>query len=535
MSEIPSIESIEALLSTMSDDAKALLDSELEGLREKFKPTPGPQTDAYLSDADLVLYGGQAGGGKSALEVGLAALDHREGIIFRREGTQLDGLIKFSYEVFEGIGKFNKKDKIWEWVNSKGQPCSLRFAGLPQADDWRKHAGNARDYMAFDEAGEFLRDQIFQLLGWLRTTIPGQRTRVLLGSNPPRGGDGDWMLIEFGPWLDPLHPHYGAKAGELRWAISMGDTTEWVEGPGYYERNGEEVEALSRTFIPAALSDNPYLMNDKKYKAKLQALPEPLRSQLLYGNFMAGREDDAWQIIPSEWVELAMQRWDLSVQAQSIEDLRRAPMTSLAADVAQGGKDNTVLAMLHDLWFDKLVIRPGAETKTGKEVGDLMMSKRRNGSLMAVDATGGWGGDTIGYLKRENNIRVESIVYSSGTGATSAGTDVPLSNVRTEMYWRFREALNPLGGELICLPRSAMLKTQLTAGRWFWRKNTIAVEPKEDIIARIGFSPDEADAVVMAWYKRKAGIQRLVKGGAAPKVNHGRNAARKKYGGQKRR
>ena len=35
--------------------------------RLRFVPNPGPQTDAYFSQADVLLYGGQAGGGKSLL------------------------------------------------------------------------------------------------------------------------------------------------------------------------------------------------------------------------------------------------------------------------------------------------------------------------------------------------------------------------------------------------------------------------------------------------------------------------------------
>ena len=45
------------------------------------------------------------------------------------------------------------------------------------------------------------------------------------------------------------------------------------------------------------------------YKAALQALPEPLRSQMLMGDFTAGMQDDPWQVIPTTWVELAMERW----------------------------------------------------------------------------------------------------------------------------------------------------------------------------------------------------------------------------------
>ncbi len=58
-----------------------------------FIPNIGPQTEAYVSDADEVFYGGGAGGGKSALLCGLAIEDHGKSIIFRREYPQIKGLV----------------------------------------------------------------------------------------------------------------------------------------------------------------------------------------------------------------------------------------------------------------------------------------------------------------------------------------------------------------------------------------------------------------------------------------------------------
>ncbi len=46
-------------------------------------PQPGPQTLAYVSEADLLLYGGAAGGGKTDLIVGLGLTRHKRVGIFR--------------------------------------------------------------------------------------------------------------------------------------------------------------------------------------------------------------------------------------------------------------------------------------------------------------------------------------------------------------------------------------------------------------------------------------------------------------------
>lgn len=57
------------------------------------------------------------------------------------------------------------------------------------------------------------------------------------------------------------------------------------------------------------------------------------------------------------------------------------------------------------------------------------------------------------------------------------------------------------------LPRDPLLATELTAPRYWYRKGRMIIEPKEDIKARLGRSPDRADAFVLTFagpVKRKA-------------------------------
>ena len=51
-------------------EVNAMLAKQTASMR--FVPLPGPQTEAYLSKADVLLYGGAAGGGKSFLLMGLS-------------------------------------------------------------------------------------------------------------------------------------------------------------------------------------------------------------------------------------------------------------------------------------------------------------------------------------------------------------------------------------------------------------------------------------------------------------------------------
>jgi len=511
------LKSLEAMIATLSAEQRQELVNLAAGeLAKPFRPNIGPQLAALESLADLLLYGGQAGGGKSALEVGCAANDHHSSIIFRREATQLDGLIEFSREILADHGEFVGGNEN-RWRLNDGR--QIKFAGLKQADDWRKHAGTPRDLICFDEAGEFLREQIFSLIAWNRTTKEGQRCRVILGSNPPRGGDGAWMLEEFAPWLDPYYPN-PAQPGELRWAIIVEGVTEWVDGPGVYERNGEEYEALSRSFIPASLNDNPYLRADAKYRARLQSLAEPLRSQLLHGNFLAGRQDDEWQVIPSEWVKAAQARW-------TADGHKGLKMTALAVDVAQGGADQSIVAARYGTWWAPLFAKPGVDTPDGPSIGAMVFSQRRDGAGVVVDVGGGYGGGAVTFLK-DNGVAVTGFNASNAVTTRTADKSFGFKNKRAEAWWRFREALDPgqEGGSPVALPPDPLLFADLIAPQWKpVGKGEIQIEAKDDVKKRLGRSPDRADAVVMSWAEgQRMAIRKLTSpgmGGRQPQVKLG--------------
>lgn len=455
-----------------------------------FIPLPGPQTDAYLSRADVLLYGGQAGSGKSALLLGLASQEHVRSMIFRREAGQTDGLEEFGKKLIGNRASYNGSDLEWTFPSGK----SVKLAGMKEPGDWNKHAGRERDFFGFDEGCEFLCSQVSSLLAWNRGPT-GQRCRVVLASNPPRTSDGVWVIEWFAPWLDERFPN-PAKPGELRWAVIVDNHPHWQPGPTPVVIDGVEYQPLSFTFIPAALSDNPY-RNTPEYRAKLNSLPEPLRSQLLKGIFTLAAEDDIWQTIPTDWVQAAMDRWRPTPPTN-------VPMCAIGVDVAQGGADDTTLAPRHDGWYAELTAVPGRETPGGTHVAGLVIAKRRHLAVIVIDIGGGWGGEAYGHLKQNG---VDAVAYMGVKPSTRRTQDNQLQffNVRSQTYWQFREALNPdqEGGSSIALPRDPVLLSDLCAPRFsvvrMGHGSGVKVEPKEDVVKRLGRSTDRGDAVVMAW------------------------------------
>src|ERR1700678_4002404 len=96
--------------------------------------------------------------------------------------------------------------------------------------------------------------------------------------------------------------------------------------------------------------------------AVVQAMEEPLRSQMLYGDFTIGQKEDINQVVPSGWVRLAMNRWSALQQA----NFRPNDMDALGVDVARGGKDKTVLTPRHGVWFGPQQVHPGKTTPRRK-------------------------------------------------------------------------------------------------------------------------------------------------------------------------
>lgn len=475
---------------------------------KKFIPQPGPQTQAYLSDADVMLYGGEPGGGKTALEVGLALNEHRRSLIVRRSFVDLDGVLHTLDNI---LGKANSASGGNRPYYEADDGRLINFMGM--GEDLGGKQGNPHDLICVDEAAQIPEAQFRMLLGWMRTNIPGQRCRVVLGSNPPLDSVGDWLIDFFGPWLDNRHPN-PAEPGELRWFLPNEENDGFREcGPDdSVMLHGVEVKAQSRTFIRAKYTDNGYY-DAESYAKALSNLPKEVRERLMTGNFMASREDPPWQAIPSEWVRAAVARWTSTPP-------RGVPMCSIGVDVAQGGSDYTVLARRYDGWFAPLISEEGAKTPGGTDVAALVLKHRHDNAKVIIDVGGGWGGDAHGHLMRNH---VDSVAYMGVKKSLRRTADMQLSftNIRTEAYWRLREALDPdqRGGSVIALPDDKRLISDLTSPSYKIGPQGIELEPKEKLIKRIGRSPDKGDAVVMSWW---AGARMATNWNEWPASNGGR-------------
>lgn len=456
-------------------------------------PQSEPQWLAFLSRADELFYGGAAGGGKTDLLQGLAIEAHQHSAIFRRVYPNLKEIIRRTRTLLEPTDwKENKADKIWTHPDGN----TIEFGAVQFEDDKTNWQGRPHDLKAFDELPEFTKTQYEFMIGWNRTTDTGQRVRVIAAGNPPIDESGSWIIERWGSWLNKEH-HSPALPGELRWYATVNGQEKEFDGPEPVNIGGETIYPRSRTFIPARLEDNPFYSQDHRYRAVLQSLPEPLRSMMLYGDFQAAAIPDPFQVIPAEWVRAAQSRW-------RERDKPDTPLTSAGVDAVRGGGDFMTLARRYDNWFDEVVAWPGVQVPDGPTAAELIRQElKEEPGVLNIDVIG--IGSSVYDSCDTMYDNVQPINVADGSNYRDKSGKLKMRNLRAEIYWRMRDALDPERGEDIALPPGNDVLADLCSAKYKVTTAGVLVEPKEDIKARIGRSPDKGEALLLANYIGSSG------------------------------
>ena len=483
------------------EELESLLADDLANVA--WRPLPGPQSMAYYSEADVIGFGGAAGGGKTDLACGKSLTQHEKIMILRREGTELTAVVDRLQELIGHRDGYNGQERIWRLPRQQ-----IEFGSTPNLGDEKKYQGRPHDLLVFDEAANFLESQVRFLMGWNRSTTPGQKCQTLMTFNPPTSAEGRWIVDFFAPWIDRRFPGKRAKPGEVRhvgvvpgengvsrdiW-VDDGRPFVIVDGKPFYDFDPADydpqdiVKPQTRTFIPSRISDNPFLMSTG-YLSVLQALPEPLRSQMLKGDFQAGMTDDPWQVIPTAWVEIAQARW----AARS----PKGEMLSMGVDVARGGRDASVIAKRHEgNWYDQLIKLPGTSTPDGQTLAGQVIAHRRDSAPIHLDVIG--VGASPYDLLRIAKQQVVGVNVAEASHGTDRSGRLKFANLRSEVWWKLREELDPVNDTGIALPPDPELLADLTAPKWSMQGMRVQVESRDDIVKRIGRSPDCASALILA-------------------------------------
>lgn len=244
----------------------------------------------------------------------------------------------------------------------------------------------------------------------------------------------------------------------------------WLKDDFVLKAGGEDY-----VFIPSLPKDNPYLPEDYESQLK-KTYPDDWIKRYLEGSWDDLTAGD--MIIPSDWVRQAVNR-EIIIENKPV----------IAYDIARFGDDEIVgyygmgnCMMEQDISSKKSLM---------ETVGRIIDLRRKyKARLIMVDDAGLGGGVTDRLREMKEPVRPIN-------GGQSSETE-RFTNLKTEMWWYAREQFRE--GKVSILNDPILIR-QLSSTKYLYRSNgKIMAEPKDDVKARIGQSPDRADALIlMLW------------------------------------
>jgi len=259
---------------------------------------PGAQTEFQQTSADICIYGGAAGGGKT-VGLLLEPLRHADrvpnftAVFLRRTTPQITnpgGLWDESLNFYPLVGGTPHLG-VREWRWRRGG--KIKFAHLQfdnTVHDWQ---GAQITLIGFDELTHFTAFQFFYMLSRNRSTC-GVRPYIRATCNPDAGS---WVADFVSWWIDPetglpiperagVLRYFVRVAGKIEWADRPEDLLQHVPRPEDLPPGFELPRPISVTFIPASVFDNHALLQvNPQYVSWLRSLPLFECERLLRGNW----------------------------------------------------------------------------------------------------------------------------------------------------------------------------------------------------------------------------------------------------------
>lgn len=299
------------------------------------RPQAGPQEQFLATPADICIYGGAAGGGKT-YGLLLSALRYKnvKGFgctIFRKNYKQIfsqGGLWEEANKTYSGIKGAQRKisDGSWTFNDKEGSPLGkVSFAHIEREDELENWQGSQICEIGFDELTHFSENMFFYMLSRNRSMC-GVKPFVRATCNP----DADsWVARFIAWWIDPNTGYpIPERSGVIRWMLRRDEKIYWANSKGelieqFNLVTEEELhEPKSVTFIMSSVYDNVELLKiDPGYLANLKALPEIQRERLLKGNwkikaaaglyFKRTQVGEYLKVIPDDVIQW-VRCWDLA-------------------------------------------------------------------------------------------------------------------------------------------------------------------------------------------------------------------------------
>lgn len=257
---------------------------------------PQPRQEQFLStSADIAIYGGAAGGGKSwsLLFEPLRHVNNKDfgAVIFRRttpEITNEGGMWDEAEKIYPLLdAKPNQNDKQYTFPTGS----RITFAHMQHESDKLSWKSAQIPLIEFDQLETFTSSQFFYMLSRNRSMC-GVRPYIRASANPEPG----WLADFLDWWIGEDGYAIQERSGVIRWMVRENDVTHWADTAEELAEKHPNSTPKSVTFVLSTIYDNQILLDsDPGYLANLQALDFVERQRLL-GD---GKRGGNWKVKPS--------------------------------------------------------------------------------------------------------------------------------------------------------------------------------------------------------------------------------------------
>ena len=323
------------------------------------KPQQGPQEQFLSSSADIVLYGGAAGAGKTfaLLMEPLRHIENKEfgAVVFRRTSPEITaegGLWDTSFKLYSDYLAEPIQSPKLHWRFNKGS--KVTFSHLQYEKDLLKWQSSQIPLIMYDELTHFTAKMFWYMLSRNRSTC-GVNPYIRATCNP----DPDSWVCEFlinAGYIDK-ETGYPIKemSGKVEYFVRINNVIHWSNTKEELEEQFKNCKPKSFTFISATIYDNQKLLEiNPEYVSNLDALLEYEKKRLKEGNWFA--RPSAGELFKRQYFEYI--EYEDYLTRDPVEEIR---------------------------YWDRAATKPNDKNPDPDYTAGVLMSRCRDGNYYVID------------------------------------------------------------------------------------------------------------------------------------------------------